>query len=381
MIDQGWPEHLVDRAMRVPPDDCAVVPGSTPVVAFGHPLHPEVATLGINPSSGEFLSRDGSLLSGGKRRLATLDSLGVATSADIDNAAAAKIVDESATYFHRRPYHWFNALDKVLSAALGVSYRDDTAAHLDLVQWATDPVWRHLEDTVRARLLSEDRPFLTGQLSHDGYRLVVVAGKTACDWVQRAGLVVWKSVARLDGTPSATFYVGDASSPRFVGWSCNLQSQPGARRHIEGLIKLLAHHGAVAGTSATDIALDGLLPKGEHFRTRSKLITRLQTWLEASDAETIGDVTRFPRAPWVSFESPVGLVDLNADTQRAAIERLLGVMRTDPSAPWHVVANRRGRVNKVLFAPDDSAPGWYAYLRQPLARPTRFTEAPPSGRE
>lgn len=48
--DLDWPEYLFDRATRTPPVDCHVVPGGTPVVSFGHPLRPEVATLGINPS-------------------------------------------------------------------------------------------------------------------------------------------------------------------------------------------------------------------------------------------------------------------------------------------------------------------------------------------
>src|SRR6516164_216438 len=52
-----------------------IVTGSTPVVAFGDPRAAIVATLGINPSWREFLSDDGSLLCGPKRRLATLGSL------------------------------------------------------------------------------------------------------------------------------------------------------------------------------------------------------------------------------------------------------------------------------------------------------------------
>ena len=61
---QEWPEYLLERAAQAPPDGCAVVPGSTPVVSFGHPLKPEVATLGINPSSREFLNRGKTLFSG-----------------------------------------------------------------------------------------------------------------------------------------------------------------------------------------------------------------------------------------------------------------------------------------------------------------------------
>ncbi len=69
-----WPKYLLVRAVSPPPQDCGVVPGSTPVVSFGHPLDPRVATLGINPSNGEFLS-GGRLLQGDQRRLATLESI------------------------------------------------------------------------------------------------------------------------------------------------------------------------------------------------------------------------------------------------------------------------------------------------------------------
>ena len=46
-----------------------------------------------------------------------------------------------------------------------------------------------------------------------------------------------------------------------------------------------------------------------------------------------------------------------------------------PSArPFTLVPNRRRRVNKVLFALDDSATGWYVYLLAPLPRLTVMRE-------
>jgi hypothetical protein len=50
-------------------------------------------------------------------------------------------------------------LDVLLSQAVGVSYSSRIACHLDLVQWATDPVWGKLGDRVGAEvLLAEGRP-------------------------------------------------------------------------------------------------------------------------------------------------------------------------------------------------------------------------------
>jgi hypothetical protein len=238
-----WPAYLIERTMEPPPGGCCVVRGSTPVVAFGRPVGPAVATLGINPSSSEFLARNGSLLAGHRRRLATMDSLGLAVGDQIGEAAAAAIIGDCARYFHRKPYHWFNPLNRVLRDALGVSYWDGTASHLDLVQWATAPVWGGLDSAVRVRLLDADTAFLSRQLIDGGYRLVVVNGRTAMDWVERAGLVAWHEERRLTGPPSARVCIGDAGGRRFVGWSCNLQSQHGARALAPELAASLAGHG------------------------------------------------------------------------------------------------------------------------------------------
>ena len=363
---QEWPEYLLARAIQAPPEGCAVVPGSTPVVSFGHPLKPEVATLGINPSSREFLNRDKTLFSGSKRRLATLESIGTTNYADLDIDRAGAIISDCANYFDRRPYGWFNVLDKILTAALGVSYFHGSACHLDLVQWATDPVWRGLSRVQKSRLLDGDLDFLRTQLSHEGYRVVVVAGRTAMEWVQEAGLVKWKPAARLEESPSATFYVGDDNALRFVAWSCNLQNQPGARRHVDGLVKLLRKHAAEDLGGKT--VLDGAFAKGTHSRDRTQLVKALKRWAMETDEDTIGDLS-FRRAPWISFETPVGIADLNADTTRAAVERMLKHSGTHPGRPWNVIENRRGKVNKVVFNVNDTQHGWYAYLRESLAEP------------
>lgn len=118
----SWPDYLINRAMATPIEGCPIVYGSTPVVSFGHPLTPRVATLGINPSSGEFLGRDKTFLDGPKRRLATLKSLGVGGYEDLTPSHAGQIIQDCADYFDRQPYGWFNPLNQVLSAALGLSY-------------------------------------------------------------------------------------------------------------------------------------------------------------------------------------------------------------------------------------------------------------------
>jgi hypothetical protein len=75
---------------------------------------------------------------------------------------------------------------------------------------------------------------------------------------------------------------------------------------------------------------------------------------------------------------------LNADTTRAAVQAYLHhVQAHGPEATWNVVANQRGRINKLLYGPpDDRAPGWYCYLATdrsapgPIYPPPLTTQAP-----
>ena len=363
-----WPQYLLERAAQLPPEGCSVVPESTPVISFGHPLDPSVATLGINPSSGEFLS-NGRLLEGDQRRLATLQSIEAAGYGDIDEVRAAMIIDDCASYFERRPYRWFNVLDRILTESLGVSYFHKTACHLDLVQWATDPIWKELARDQQERLLEGDRDFLRRQLTHEGYKVVIVNGATAMRWAQAAGIVTWGETDRIEAPPTARFSVGRGEGAFFVGWSCNLQSQPGAMRHIERLIELVKKHAGpeLGGDRMTE---QTSFERGTHFQSRAQLIEALEGWVAGGNDETIGDV-EFKRSPWISFDTSAGIADINADTRRDAVERML--RQTRANQPWHVVENRRGSVNKVVFDANDSHEGWYSYLRQPLDAPQELS--------
>jgi hypothetical protein len=69
------PKYVAARIRGGAPQNCNVLPGSTPVVAFGDPRSSPVATLGLNPSRIEF-EEDGVELDGHLRRFETLRSLG-----------------------------------------------------------------------------------------------------------------------------------------------------------------------------------------------------------------------------------------------------------------------------------------------------------------
>jgi hypothetical protein len=110
--------------------------------------------------------------------------------------------------------------------------------------------------------------------------------------------------------------------------------------------------------------------RGTHFTSRAELVRALKRWVEESDEDTIGDLS-FKRAPWISFDTSAGIADVNADTRRDAIERL--PRQASGDRPWHVIENRRGSINKIVFDLSDSHEGWYAYLRQPLGAPQEIT--------
>ena len=219
---------------RLPPVGTPVLPGSTPVVAFGDSARAEVATLGINPSAREFVEK-GVLLEGADRRLATLDSLHAGRLDDLTAAQVASIIADCASYFQRQPYRrWFDPLDQVLHAGTGTSYYDGSACHLDLVQWATDPIWGNIRDrAVRRTLLEDGVPHLRAQLKHEHIRVVVMNGNQVLEQVVATQLAELTEVGRLPmAHTTCRLLVGKAAGITWVGWSANIQSSRGVTRQL-----------------------------------------------------------------------------------------------------------------------------------------------------
>ena len=369
-------DYLVSMVRRLPPSGSPVVPGSTPVVAFGDPARAEIATLGINPSAKEFLNR-GTLLSGDQRRLATLESLGAQRCDALTEDQIARVVAECACYFQRRPYRrWFDPLDTLLRESVQVSYYNQSACHLDLVQWATDPVWSAIRDArVRQQLLEDGVPHLQTQLTRENVRLVLLNGRQVITQVDRLGLTELQEVDRLPAGPvTYRLYAGTGNAVCWLGWSANLQSSWGIstafKRHLA--TRIAEHAGRLLDEPTklpipSDATAPRYPPQGVRLDGKSQLVAELRQWLMESSAPTIGDVGAFGGRGWLLVHIGGHEVVLNADTKRAAVQDVVRAHDTDPSAPWRVVANRRGRINKVLpWSALDPLPGWYAYLTQPL---------------
>ncbi len=378
----------IEMASRPAPPVAAIVERSTPVLSFGDPLRAEVATLGINPSRLEFCSSAGVFLRGDERRLATTDSLGTTLGQPLTADQARQVVADGNSYFDRNPYlGWFKPLDALLGEAVGVSYFDGTACHLDLIQWATDPVWGKLGDPADAELLlTEGRPQLELLLGQSNVHLVLLNGAAVVQQVSRVELAQLHEIKQIPvGRTMCRLFAGEGQGINYVGWSANLQSSFGisnefkqrltqeVQQLVAGLVTRAVPQPAEAlvATSGPKIGSDGFLPRGITVDGKRELGDLLLHWYQSSHGKTIGDVERYGGTAWVTVHLGGHKAVLNADTKRASVATYLDhVQRRGPELPWHAIASNRGTVNKVVFSDDPAAAaGWYLYLRKPLKQP------------
>lgn len=206
------------------------MPGSTPVLSFGNTSSAVIATLGLNPSRQEFLDQHGRELTGNARRFETLTSLGVRDLATASDAVLHRVANACNGYFAANPYaRWFNQLEPVLRS-VSASYYDGSACHLDLVQWATDPVWSKISDrAVRDRMLAEDAAFLRQQITTGSFKLLLINGIGV---VRQFESVMGISLLPIDSirgsSAESRLLVGHLPiGTRVIAWSVNVQSSFG----------------------------------------------------------------------------------------------------------------------------------------------------------
>ena len=223
-VQVGVPAAAAARLARPAPDLDVIVRGSQPVVSFGNELLADVATLGINPSVQEFARTGGSLLLGADARLLS--------TGDMDTAPAGRNLVAAygacLSYFGRRPYdRWFDVLQRYALDPLGRSYQNSSACHLDLIQWATAPVWGGITDPdVRDSLLEADASFLTQQLDERRFKVLLLNGARVIDQVNKLGLAdleVVGSVSLGHQGKTGKLVRGRRGDTSVLGWSINLQ--------------------------------------------------------------------------------------------------------------------------------------------------------------
>ncbi len=242
MIDD---QLLIDRIRRPHPDGLAIVPGSLPVTSFGDPRSARVASVGINPSVSEFCSgkKGKPLLEPTKKRFVDREALGLGEHDEPTEEQALRVAESCDRYFDLNPYwSWFSPMQTYVMDPLGVSYEDRTAVHLDLVQWATDPVWSRIESVgVQNRLVDGDLPFLRALIAQGGYDLIVLNGKTVVETFRRFGMfeVEHEEKRVLGGTTRTTLLTGTVGGRRALGWTLNVPGQ-NLKVQKQGLAEWLA---------------------------------------------------------------------------------------------------------------------------------------------
>lgn len=160
------PRYLLDRLRTEP--ILSTVPGSQSVLLFGDAFAATITTIGLNPSKQEYLSQQGEELASSQRRFEALSSLAAASRTSLSDRQEDTAIERMRCYFNpdRPVYGWFGGLSRVVEG-LGMSFRDRTAVHLDLVQEATAPVWSQLtkaDPEQAASVLRRDLPFLQQQI-------------------------------------------------------------------------------------------------------------------------------------------------------------------------------------------------------------------------
>jgi hypothetical protein len=184
------------------------------------------------------------LLAGPTQRFATMRSLRAADRSSLSEEHCAEAVEWMRNYYEPgKPVYgsWFNALSRVIEG-FGASFRARSAAHLDLIQESTRPVWSDLDPAERETLLKQDLPFLAWQVRAFPLRAVICTGKTVSAHVRRQlGVVVEEegTMARIK------WWIGhsdvDGRRVGFAGWNLPLARPTSLGREGEiALGKLLA---------------------------------------------------------------------------------------------------------------------------------------------
>lgn len=220
-------DYIIKRVKERKDLEC-IVKNSLPILFFGDISTAKIATLGINPSKNEILEKNEEL-NWKHRRFETLNSLNKDLNS-INQNDIEKIIYAYKNYFCINPYkRWFNQLEDNILNPLWISYYNWTACHIDLVQSATDPIWRFLDKNIKFTLLQNDLEFLKKQLEFEWIETILINGKEASDiFIQNFKVFLIKKELLSVEWRSCNmwiykFKIGEKNLKAFT-WSNNLQS-------------------------------------------------------------------------------------------------------------------------------------------------------------
>jgi hypothetical protein len=187
--------------------------------------------VGINPSSNEF-NGGKSLLPLSKKRLVDVQSLELHDTGTMTSEMVEQVWKGCISYFlpDKNPFWaWFKDLELVMRKT-SASYRDGSACHIDLVQWATMPAWRGLSKSVQEEFLRADHDFFKEQVASKNIELLLLNGRQVYDQVLRTGLFQLEQVGEIRFTAagkSSTSKLVKGYGPNgglVLGWTLNIQN-------------------------------------------------------------------------------------------------------------------------------------------------------------
>jgi len=241
------PDFVADR-IKTPASLKYIVEGSTPVVCFGDITQAKALTIGINPSSSEFtklVEKQRVLLTGGERRLADLKYLEAEETQALNDDQVSQVWQSCLDYFDG-PYYksWFPKMQDTVLSPVNFSYVGRSAAHLDLIQWATDPLWQDMDDEdpkEAAAHLKADLPFLIKQIEESDAEFIFLSGTPVVESLTELfGLKFVEKTAAEGKSKQNSLYMGSWKNAVVLGTSMNVPDSHTSNAHRDFLSKWIA---------------------------------------------------------------------------------------------------------------------------------------------
>lgn len=225
-------EDAISKLMELkPPAGIGIIAGSTPVISFGDFTEARVATLGINPSSREFLS-NGKLIESSKKRLVDFEVLDSKVSYPLTRDQASQVWEGCIRYFNtgNTYWSWFRPLENLLKATGGLSYKDGGVCHLDLSPWATDPVWGNLSKAQKQELVNDGIDLLNWQTQYNQLDAIIFNGRQVYEVIKESTKIEIRAIEPyryVAGGKELTSELVTGEGPigqLILGWTLNLQN-------------------------------------------------------------------------------------------------------------------------------------------------------------
>ena len=229
-------DFLIDRVSKAIDKNLNITEGSVPIPFFGDYEKAKSGT-----SDNEFHKKKGGRFVSYRNRLISRNDLNIKDEDTISESNCNIILKSCLKYFNHDPYKsWFDRYDVFLKC-FDISYYNGSVVHLDIVQWATSPVWRGLSNEIKDSLIKQDLPFLKKILEDKKFEYIFLNGRTTVDSIKsflNIEFEVEKTV--LFNNRNLTLYYGKYANSKVIGWSNYLQSaQVGGYEKIRHLAKVI----------------------------------------------------------------------------------------------------------------------------------------------